>query len=150
MARRLCAFRMPGGRPCESPPLHDSQFCLMHSPEHTKEVQEARKLGGMRRKREVAVSGAYDLQGLTTVEGIRRLLEIAVLDTLGMENSIARSRTLAALVQVALRTLEVGNLEERILALEQSVRQQHAAPLPPAFDADPPQLESGKEKADEH
>jgi hypothetical protein len=93
----------------------------MHSPEHAKEVQEARRLGGLRRKREVTVSGAYDFEGLETVSGIRRLVEVAVLDTLGMENSMARSRTLAYLAQVALRTLEVGELEQRIAVLEQVV-----------------------------
>ena len=25
---------------CQAPPLKDSQFCLMHSPEHVKEAQE--------------------------------------------------------------------------------------------------------------
>ena len=39
----------------------------MHSPEHAKEVQEARRLGGLRRKREVTLSGAYDFEGLGTV-----------------------------------------------------------------------------------
>jgi hypothetical protein len=41
-----------------------------------------------------------------------------VLDTLSQENSLSRSRTLAYLVQMALKTLEVGNLEERLEALE--------------------------------
>ena len=44
---------------------------------------------------------------------------IALLDTLAMENSIPRNRTLALLVQVALLTLEKGVLEERIIALEE-------------------------------
>jgi hypothetical protein len=93
----------------------------MHSPDHAQEVQEARRLGGLRRKREVTITGAYDFEGLDTIEGIRRLIEVAVMDTLGMENSISRNRTLAYLAQVALRTLEVSNLEERIMALEQSI-----------------------------
>jgi hypothetical protein len=120
--RRQCAFRFPNGQPCRAAPMRDGEYCIMHSPEHTKEVQEARKLGGLRRKREVAVSGAYEFDSLSTVEGIRRLLEVAVLDTLGMENSIARSRTLAYLAQVALHTFEVGNMEDRIQSLEEKVR----------------------------
>ena len=118
--RRQCAFRSSdreshaGQRHCR-----DSEFCLMHSPEHAKEVQEARRLGGLRRKREATISGAYQFESLNTVEGIRRIVEVAVLDTLGMENSIARSRTLAYLAQVALHTLEVGDLETRIAALEE-------------------------------
>ena len=59
----------------------------MHSPEHAAEAAEARRLGGLRRRREVAVTGAYEFPGLQSVADIRRILEIAVLDTLGLENS---------------------------------------------------------------
>lgn len=140
--RRQCIVRLSSGEPCKAPPLHDSQYCLMHSPEHAQEVQEARRLGGLRRKREATVSGAYDFEGLETVAGIRRLIHVAVIDTLGMENSISRNRTLAYLAMVALRTLEVGNMEERIAALEQAVHGNHAAPETTAFDVEPGLLES--------
>jgi hypothetical protein len=133
---RQCAYRQGGGDPCRAAPLRDSQFCLMHSPEHAKEVQEARRLGGLRRKREAAVTGAYEFDGLNTVDGIRRLVEVAVLDTLGMENSISRNRTLAYLAQVALRTLEVGDLERRIGMLEQAIKAGNNH-TPPAFETEP-------------
>jgi hypothetical protein len=45
--RRRCAFRFPDGQPCRAAPLRDGEFCIMHSPEHAKEVQEARRLGGL-------------------------------------------------------------------------------------------------------
>ena len=77
---------------------------------------------GLRRRREVTLSGAYEFENIDTVAGIRRILEIAILDTLGMENSISRNRTLAYLAQIALRTLEVGELEERIADLEKIVK----------------------------
>ena len=121
MPTRACkALREDGGR-CQSPPLLEGDFCLMHSPEHAEEMAEARRLGGLRRRREEAVSGASGFEGLGSVEDIRRLLEIAALDTLGLENSVARSRTLAYLAQVALKALEVGELAERIDALERLV-----------------------------
>ena len=119
---RQCAFRFPTGVPCRAAPLRDGEFCLMHSPERIREVQEARRLGGLRRKRESTISSAYQFDSLNSVEGIRRIVEVAVLDTLAMENSIARSRTLAYLAQVALRTLEIGDLETRIADLEESTR----------------------------
>ncbi|MFC1930445.1 hypothetical protein ACFLWE_00945 [Chloroflexota bacterium] len=139
--RRQCAFRTKSGEPCRAAPLLDGDFCFMHSPEHAAEVQEARRLGGLRRKREATIVGAYEFEGLETVAGIRRLVEVAVLDTLGMENSISRNRTLAYLAQVALRTLEVGDLEARVFSLEQAIRLKavHAAPSPfdiEAFDAE--------------
>ena len=119
MIRRQCAFQSPTGKPCRAAPLKDGQFCLMHSPEHIKEVQEARHLGGLRRKRESTISSAYQFDSLNSVVEIRRIIEVAVYDALAMENSIARCRTLAYLAQVALHTLEVGDFETRIAALEE-------------------------------
>ena len=117
--RRQCTFRLPSGEQCRAAPLRDGQFCWVHSPERVKDVQEARRLGGLRRKRESTISSAYQFESLNAVEGIRRIVLVAVLDTLAMENSIARARPLAYLAQVALRTLEVGNFEERIANLEE-------------------------------
>jgi len=121
VASRACKALKDDGSRCQAPPLLDGDFCLMHSPEHAEEVAEARRLGGLRRRREKAVSGAYDFDGLGDVGQVRRLLEIAVLDTLSLENSVARSRTLAYLAQVALKTLEVGEFDERLEALERLV-----------------------------
>jgi len=108
----------------------------MHSPEHAEEVAEARRLGGLRRRREIAVTGAYEVGDLGSIGGIRRVLEIAVLDTLGLENSVARSRALAYLASVALKALEVGEQEKRIEALEAAVSTRSDTDRSP-FDAMP-------------
>ena len=73
------------------------------------------------------IAVAYHLEGLATLDQIRRLLEIAVADTLGLENSIARSRVLAYLAQVALRVVEAADLQERVIALETAVGPRLAA-----------------------
>ena len=100
----------------------------MHSPEYAEEIAEARRLGGLRRRREVAVAGAYEFNGLETVADLRRLLQIAALDTLGLENSIARARTLGYLVGVAGKLLETGELEQRLAALEAAIHGQKSLP----------------------
>ena len=83
----------------------------------------------------MTVSGAYDFAGLETVADIRRLLEVAALDTLGLENSIARARALTYLATAAIKLLEVGELEQRLASLEAAV---HGQSLPEsAFDAEP-------------
>ena len=102
--------------------MQDEEFCFWHSPEHAEEAAEARRLGGLRRRKERITEGAYDFEGLESVTQIRRLLEVAAVDTLALENSVARSRTLAYLSQVALKALEVGELEERVRALEEVTR----------------------------
>jgi hypothetical protein len=121
LSARGCQARAENGEPCRQKPLRDSDFCFWHSPDHAEEATEARRLGGLRRRREKAVSGAYDFGGLADVGQVRRLLEIAALDTLSLENSVARSRTLAYLAQVALKALEVGEFEQRLDALERLV-----------------------------
>ena len=118
VGRRTCRGVKEDGTPCRAPPLLDGDFCFMHSAEHAEEAADARRLGGLRRRREHAVSGAYEFDGLESVPQIRRLVEIAAIDTLGLENSIARSRALAYLAQVGVKLLEVGELEERVAALE--------------------------------
>ena len=121
VAQRACNALREDGCPCGAPPLRDGEFCYWHDPAHAQEVAEARRLGGLRRRREATVSGAYDFEGLGSVSHIRRLVEVAVLDTLGLENSIARARTLAYLAQTVALLLEVGELEERLACVEASL-----------------------------
>lgn len=128
---------MPDGRRCGAPALRGEDFCLFHSPSHEEEAAEARRLGGLRRRKEKTLAGAYEFEGLGSVADIQRLLEIAVLDTLALENSVARSRTLAYLSQTALKCLEVGELEERLGLLEAAVRSRDLSPISACdFDLD--------------
>jgi hypothetical protein len=113
-----CKALNENGEPCRQAALREGDFCFWHDPDHAQEAAEARRLGGLRRRKEKVTSGAYDFEGLGNVAQIRRLLEIAALDALGLENSIARSRTLAYLAQVAVKLLEAGELEERVRELE--------------------------------
>ena len=122
MVSRTCRAIAAGGGQCRAAPLRESDWCLWHSPDHAAEVTEGRRLGGLRRRREVAISGAYDFDGLESVTHIRRLIEVAALETLGLENSLSRSRTLVYIAQVALKALEVGELEDRLAAVEATLR----------------------------
>ncbi len=49
---RQCRALNKNREPCGATPLRDSRFCLWHSPDHTEEAAAARRLGGMRRRRE--------------------------------------------------------------------------------------------------
>ena len=121
---------------CQAAPVKEGDYCFWHSPENAEDVAEARRLGGLRRRREVAVSGAFDFVGLEHVGDIRRLLEVAVLDTLGLENSIARARTLAYLATTAIKLLEVGEFELRLASLETAMHGQRSLPQS-VFDVEP-------------
>src|SRR5688572_16546629 len=114
---RTCKARTDRGDQCRAAPLVDSDFCVFHDPEHAETVQEARRAGGQRRKREVALATAYDLEPLTSVPAIRRLVEIAAVDALGLDANLGRVRVLGYIAQVATTLLEKGELEERLTAV---------------------------------
>src|SRR5688500_10255382 len=121
MAHRHCSAQKDDGTPCRAPALTDGTFCFWHDPAHAEEAAEARRLGGLRRRRERAVAGAYELDGLDSVSDIRRVLMVAAVDALGLENSVPRVRALIAVVMAGTKLLETGELEQRIDALEAAV-----------------------------
>jgi hypothetical protein len=136
MLSRTCTHVLPEGRRCRATPLRDEPFCFWHSPNHAEDAAEARRLGGLRRRREKAVSGAYEFEGLDTVASIRRLIEIATIDALGLDNSVARSRLLLQAAGAATKLLEVAELEHRIGRLEVVI--DAARVEPPVFPKEVP------------
>ena len=128
MVSPSCAHPMPDGRRCRAPVLRDGRFCFWHEPGKAEEAQDARRLGGMRRGRERTLAVAYDLTGLGSIEAIRRLVEIALFDVLGLENSIARARVLISGALAAAKLLETGELAERIASLEAALASDRTGP----------------------
>ena len=57
-------------------------------------MAEAQQAGGARRQREGTVATAYDVGDASSVEGLKRVHQIAVMDTLGLENSIDHNRAI--------------------------------------------------------
>jgi len=121
VTRRRCGFPRSDGQPCQMPPQHERPYCFAHDPERAEEAAEARRLGGLRRRKEGTIAVAYDLPGLDSVAGIRRLLDIVVTDGVGLENGIARLRVLISTAAAATSLLKVGEFEERLTALESVV-----------------------------
>jgi hypothetical protein len=133
VARRSCTFVMPDGRACRAGPQRDRPFCFSHDPERAEEAAEARRLGGLRRRKEGTIAVAYDLPGLDSVAGIRRLLDVVVTDGIGLENGIARLRVLISATAAATNLLKVGEFEERLAALESVIDTGRATPPEPLF-----------------
>ena len=118
MPTKRCSAKTALGQPCKATPRGDSGLCLWHDPELVEVAKEARRAGGQRRKREVTVLAAYEVDGLATIPEIRRVVEIAVSELLGMDNSVSRVRALLSAAQVATSLLEKGEFEDRLTAIE--------------------------------
>ncbi len=104
-----------------APPQLDSDYCRVHDPENADAVQESRRLGGLRRKREATVAIAYDYEGLESVSQIRRLLDVAAIDTLGEPTSLNRAKALGYIVQVAATLLEKGEIADKVDAIAEAL-----------------------------
>jgi hypothetical protein len=126
VASRTCEFVMPDGSRCRAGPQRERPYCFAHDPERAGEAAEARRLGGLRRRKEGTIAVAYDLPGLDTVAGIGRLLQIVSTDGLAMDNGVPRLRALISTAVAATNLLKVGEFEERLAGLEAAIRQAHS------------------------
>jgi hypothetical protein len=113
---------MTDGQLCRAGPQRERPFCFAHDPDRATEAAEARRLGGLRRRKEGTIAVAYDLPGLDSVAGIRRLLEIVQTDGLSLETGVAKLRILIAVAGAATNLLKVGELEDRLSVLEAAVK----------------------------
>jgi hypothetical protein len=116
-------------------PLIDGPYCFSHDPERAADAAEARRVGGLRRRKEGTIAVAYDLPGLDSVVGIRRVLDIVVTDALGLENGTTRLRVLIATATAATNLLKVGELEERLAHLEAAIGRGDVDPADDILDA---------------
>jgi hypothetical protein len=131
---RRCAYAKADGQPCRMAPLHDRPYCFSHDPERAAEAAEARRIGGLRRKKEGTIAIAFDLPGLDTVAGIRRLLQIAATDAVGLDSGIPRLRVIISTAVAATNLLKVGELEDRLAHVEAAVARYDAAATDDLFD----------------
>ena len=98
--------------------MRDEPYCFWHAPETAEEAAEARRLGGLHRRKKKTVASIYGVGGLRTIDDLQGLLETAAIETMALENSISRNRAVAGMVAVGAKLLETGELAERIAALE--------------------------------
>src|ERR1035437_4795989 len=121
MVNRGCSFEMPDGLACRAPALRGKTVCYWHDPDKAEEAAESRRIGGLHRRKAKSVATIYDFSGLRTVESAQRLLETAAIETLALENSIQRNRTLISAASGAGKLIEAGDLDARLTAVEAAV-----------------------------
>jgi len=135
---RQCQAAGPDGRPCEAAPLRDRDFCFFHAPETAPDAAEARRVGGLRRRREKTVEVLYDLDGTDGVTRIGRVLNLVILETLSLDNGLGRNRTLLLALRAWMEFLRITDHEARLAALEALlVRNDAARTAPTGLLGDP-------------
>ena len=119
----LCKATNKRGDPCGAYSLLDSDFCFAHCPSKAAARKAARSAGGRARHGRSLGAVATGDQGvkLGSVGDVVALLQETVRDVLTLENSIGRARAVGYLAGIAVRALEVSDLEQRIAVLERKV-----------------------------
>jgi hypothetical protein len=130
---RRCTGQNSVGETCGAWALRDGRYCYLHDPAHADKAAEARKLGGLRRRREGTLNAAFELGDVDTIEGQRRLLEIVVTDALALDNGAPKLRILIVAISTAMKLRETSDLELRLRRLERA--QAPRPERPPRGDA---------------
>jgi len=118
MARRK-ANTKKNNQPCRMPAIRGGKYCYSHSPELGVKRAQSRKKGGANRRVSHHGDSKSIPQEIKTLDDANKILIYTLAEVIPMENSISRGRLLIALYEAFLKSFEIGELEQRIAALEQ-------------------------------
>lgn len=111
-----CKARTQGGKPCQAKPLRGKSYCFTHDPANARARAAARRKGGERTR--INHGAAVLPAQVETIHEAREILRYVMGELMQHENSLQRARILLALHDSFIKSLEIGELEERIAALE--------------------------------
>jgi hypothetical protein len=119
MTAQKCQATTKDGVPCNAYALASSDYCFHHDPARAVERRQARRKGGRARHgRHIGPVGQAPPVALDTMADVAALLQRTINDTLQLENSIHRARTVGYLAGLLIKALDITTLEQRITELE--------------------------------
>jgi uncharacterized protein (UPF0548 family) len=113
MTKATCKATAKNGKRCPMG-AGASGFCFTHDPARAAERAAARRKGGMFKRAPITSEPVK----VATVADVLELVNRVIADSWGLENSPARARVLLTAAESAVKTLQIGALEERVAALE--------------------------------
>ena len=122
-----CQAKTQSGQPCRAP-ADASGFCAFHDPARAAERAEGRRRGGLRRAGSIArkvLDSAEVPVELRDAGQVRDLLGNTIRAVLCGGLDMRIGATVGGLATVLLKSLEQGELAERLAALELAVQERH-------------------------
>ena len=113
-----CKARNKGGKQCKANALRGGNFCFTHEPKNAAAAARARKLGGHNSATPHGGNVEAIPADIASLEDAGKILNYTLTELLVMDNSIPRARALLAVVDSYIKSIEIGELEKRIQALE--------------------------------
>jgi hypothetical protein len=96
-------------------------------------------MGGLHRRKKRTVATIYGFGGLRSIEDHQALLETVVIETMTLENSIARNSAVTRMIATGAKLIELGDLATRVAAIEATLGPQRRSGEDSVFPADGPQ-----------
>lgn len=116
-----CTARRADGTPCQAHAVTDSEFCFTHHPDRRNEREIARRSGGLARAAQVLPDNPTQSR-IRTAGDVTSLLSDIIGQILRGELDSRTANAVGYLCNVLLKSIQVGESEERLARLEMSVR----------------------------
>ena len=115
-----CKAKTTSGKQCQAKPLRGKSYCFTHDPQSAQKRAQAHRKGGRATR---TPHGAVILPAqVRTLDQAREILHYTLSEIENMPNSLPRARVLIALFDSFIKSIEIGELEERIAALEERTK----------------------------
>jgi hypothetical protein len=118
--KKYCSSQNLKGERCKAF-ANETGYCFMHDVEKGKERALARRKGGLATKKPHFADASVLPSNIRTIENVLLILDYALLETIGLDNSIQRGRLLVSIAGGYIEALKVGEFEQRIETIENAM-----------------------------
>ena len=120
MSKTQCKANNQTGERCKAF-ANGSGFCFMHDAAKGKQRALARRAGGLATKTPHFADASLLPSKVRSIEDVFAVLDYALRETVGLDNSINRGRLLVSISHGFIEALRVGELEKRLEAIEMAL-----------------------------
>jgi hypothetical protein len=117
MSKKQCSANNRSGERCKAY-ANGNGVCFMHDATKGKERALARRNGGLATKQPHYADAEVLPSEVRKIEDVFMILNYALIETVGLDNSINRGRLLVSIAHGFIEALKVGELEKRLESLE--------------------------------
>ncbi len=121
MSKKQCNAKNKLGEPCNAS-ASENGFCFTHDASRGKERAEARRRGGLQRITPSVADKSLVPNQTRSLNDVMTILDYALQESLVLQNSIQRGRLLVSIAHGYIEALKVGEMEERLEAVEMTLK----------------------------
>lgn len=117
-----CKGKTKTGEPCSMQALKGQRYCFTHDPASGQQRAKARRLGGERTRTPHTGDPETIPREIKALADLQKVFDYTLQEIIPMENSIPRGRLLLALIDTGVKLFQVGELENRLAAIEAALK----------------------------